>query len=69
MENIGNLSNLQIELIKMFNYNLDDSQLNDIRDLLTDYFSKKATQEFDNFMSENKFDESTLEAWSKQKNL
>ena len=39
------LSNLQLELIKLFRYELPDEQLLDIRRMLAQYFAQKVTDE------------------------
>jgi len=44
MEVTLKLSNLQLELIKVFSYQLNDVQLLEIRDILTKYFADKAAQ-------------------------
>lgn len=37
------LTNLQIELLKLFDYELSEEQLIEIRKLLSTYFAEKAT--------------------------
>lgn len=39
------LSNLQLELVKLFRYELPDEQLLEIRRLLARYFAQKVTDE------------------------
>jgi hypothetical protein len=41
------MTNLQLELLKIFNYNLNDEQLIEIKELLSNYFAQKATGEMD----------------------
>ena len=62
MEKIGKLSNLQMELLKMFHYNLTDSQLLELKKVLSSFFAKKLTEEMDQFWDENKWDEKTIES-------
>ena len=47
MEATKKLTNLQIELLKLFQYNLPDTQLAEIKNMLAKYFAKTATGEMD----------------------
>ena len=42
------LTNLQIALIKLLEYQVDDRQLLEIKDILAQYFAAEATKEMDN---------------------
>lgn len=66
MKSSSGLTNLQLELLKVFSLELDDSQLLDIRKLLSDYFAKKATEGIDKLWDENKWDQATIEKWSQE---
>ena len=66
MQLTGELTNLQLELIKTFKYQLADEQLIEIRNLLANYFAQKATEEMDRLWEENDWDESTMKEWSKE---
>jgi len=57
------LTNLQKELLKTFNYNLSESELNEIKNLLAKYFAEKATQEIDQEWEENKWSKNTMDSW------
>ena len=57
------LSNLQLELLKVFSYQLDNQQLVDIKELLAKYFAKQATQEVDKLWEENNWDNETMTEW------
>jgi hypothetical protein len=46
MQHIG-LTNMQMELVKMFNYNLPENELQDIKQLLVQYFAKKVSDDID----------------------
>ncbi|MCE2961568.1 MAG: hypothetical protein ACK5UE_13140 [Chitinophagales bacterium] len=48
------LSNLQLEILKLYQFKLDDNQLIDIKKILAKYFAEKATKEFDKLWEENK---------------
>ncbi len=41
------LTNLQIELLEVFKYELSDTQIKEIRSLLVDYFAEKVTSGMD----------------------
>jgi hypothetical protein len=43
----GGLSNMQLELVKMFNYNLPETELQEIKQLLVQYFAKKVSDDMD----------------------
>ncbi len=66
MKTDNKLSNLQLELISMFNYDLSDEELKDIKALLADYFAKKVTSQVDHFFSQKGLDEKTIEEWSRE---
>ena len=58
------LTNLQVELLRSFNYQVDDSQLLEIKKMLTDYFAQKVSDGMDKLFEENKWDDSKLDEWS-----
>jgi hypothetical protein len=60
------LTNLQLELIKMFSFQLNDTQLLEIRDILTKYFADKATNEMDKLWLNNKWSDETMENWANE---
>ncbi|MDQ0641348.1 hypothetical protein QF042_004913 [Pedobacter sp. W3I1] len=66
MEATGKLTNVQLELLKLFQYNLSDNQLNDIKEMLTKYFAKSASDEMDKLWDEKNWDESTIESWKNE---
>ncbi len=55
------LTNLQLELLKTFSYDLSESQINEIREILAKYFAQKATSEMDKFWEENNWSDETIE--------
>ena len=57
------LSNLQLELLKVFSYQLNQQQLTDIKNLLANYFAEQATKEMDKLWEENQWDENTMDTW------
>ncbi len=57
------LTNLQLELLKLFHYNLNEQELSEIKDLLAQYFANRASEEMDTFWDEHDLDESTINEW------
>ena len=54
-------SNMQLELLKMFKYDLSEHQLLEIKKLLSEYFANKATDEMDRLWEENNSDNETMD--------
>jgi len=65
MEVTKQLSNLQLELLRVFNFELSEEQLKEIRALLADYFAEKVTSEMDTLFEVNDWGEEKIEEWSK----
>ena len=59
------LTNLQLELIKLFSLNLSDDQLLEVRQLLASYFADKASNEMDRLWEENGWNDDTMDNWLK----
>jgi hypothetical protein len=62
------LTNVQVELIKMFNRQVPDEQLIEIKNLLAKYFADVATREMDKLWVENDWSNETMEEWLKEDN-
>ena len=60
------LSNLQLELLKVYSFELEEDQLLEIRELLSAYFADKATREMDALFEQNGWGQEKIEEWSKQ---
>lgn len=60
------LTNLQIELIRLFSYQIPDNQIGEIKDLLAKYFAEVATREMDKLWEENQWNNDTMETWSNE---
>ena len=56
MEAFKGLSNLQLELLKLFSFKLSNQQIKEVRVLLSRYFAEKATQEMDQLWEDQKLD-------------
>ena len=61
------LSNLQLELVKLFRYELPDEQLLVIRRLLARYFAQKVTDEMSQLWEEKGWSDETIEEWKNEK--
>ena len=59
------LTNLQLELIKMFSLNLTEEQLLDVKKLLSGYFADRASDEMDRLWEENNWSNETMDNWLK----
>ena len=55
------LTNLQLELLKTFSYDLNESQILEIKELLAKYFAQKATSEMDKLWNDNGWSDETIE--------
>jgi hypothetical protein len=60
------LSNLQLELLKVFSIDLSEDQLIEIRDLLSRYFAEKATAEMNRLWEEKGWSMETIENWANE---
>ncbi len=60
------LTNLQIELVKMFEYQLEEQQLLQVKDLLARYFAEEASKEMDKLWVENGWTNQTMHEWANE---
>ena len=60
------LSNLQLELLKIFSRNISNEQLQEIKGILTRYFADKASDEFERLAEEKGWTAETYRQWSKE---
>jgi hypothetical protein len=60
------LTNLQLELVKLFSYKIAENQVLEIKQLLSNYFADKATEEMDRRWEENNWSEETMKEWSNE---
>ena len=58
------MSNLQLELLKMFSFNLSEPQLLEIKSMLAAYFAEKITQDIDQLFEENGWGQEKIEEWA-----
>lgn len=60
------LSNLQLEILQTFSKNIPENQILEIRQILTEYFSKKVDEGMDAlFENKNWVVEEKVEEWKK----
>ena len=62
------LSNVQLELLKIFGNNVSDKELYEIRLLLSNYFAEKATAEMDKIWEERGIKPEDMETWANERN-
>ncbi len=62
-QSTNRLTNLQLELLKLFNYNLSQSQLQEVKELLSRYFADKATNEMDKIWEAKGLTNETMDSW------
>jgi hypothetical protein len=66
MNSVGKLTNVQIELLKLFQYDLPEKQLAEIKNILAKYFAQSATSEMDKLWEENNWDAETMKQWTEE---
>ena len=60
------LTNLQLELLRVFSYDLPEEQLLEIRQLLARYFAQKIDDEMDVLWEERGWTEETMRTWANE---
>ncbi|MDO9213367.1 MAG: hypothetical protein Q8Q54_07830 [Methylococcales bacterium] len=60
------LTLLQLELLKLFSYPINNQQLADIKNMLADYFANQATQEMDKLWEANEWSDDTMDEWANE---
>lgn len=61
------LSNLQLELLRLYSTDVSDSQLLEIKSLLADYFSQQIDEDMTALWNKNEWDEKTIESWKNER--
>ncbi|OFX22351.1 MAG: hypothetical protein A2033_09835 [Bacteroidetes bacterium GWA2_31_9] len=64
----SNLSNIQIELLKLYKNNIPDKYLFDIKLMLSNYFAQKASDAMDSFAKEKNISEQDYINWANEHN-
>ncbi|NJC28277.1 hypothetical protein [Neolewinella antarctica] len=57
------LSNVQLELMKMFSHELTDEDLVSLKRTLANFFAEKASNEMDKLWDENGWSDRTMDNW------
>ncbi len=57
------LSNLQLELLKLYSTNLNQEELLDLKRILARYFAKRAIKEADKIWKNKGFSDNTMNEW------
>lgn len=57
------LTNLQLELLKIFSRDLPEEELLEIKQILSAYFAEKATREMDRLWDERNWSQQTMQQW------
>lgn len=57
------LSNVQLELLKMFSHNLNEDDLVSLKRTLANFFAEKASDEMDKLWDENNWSDQTMDKW------
>lgn len=57
------LTNLQLELLKLYSLNLPEEDLLEIRRMIARYFADKASDEMDRLWEANNWSNQTMEDW------
>lgn len=60
------LSNLQLELLKLFSFNTSEEEMADIKRILAKYYAEKATGEMDRLWNQKQWTNETMDLWLKE---
>lgn len=58
------LTDLQLELIKLFRYDMNEEQLLEIKSILSKYFAQKIDVEFEKFEKDNELSTNDYSKWA-----
>jgi transcription initiation factor IIE alpha subunit len=61
------LSNLQVELMKLFSTNLSDKELIELKDLLSKFYGDKAIKHADVLWDQKAFSDQDMDNWLNEK--
>ncbi len=62
------LTNLQLELIKYFRYEVSEEEMLEIKRMLAAFFAKRAMDRVDEIWDERGWGDETMDAWLKEDN-
>jgi hypothetical protein len=66
MQTTKRLTNLQLELLKVFSFDISDNQLIEIKSMLTQYFAQKVTNDLDVLFEQKGWGIEKIEEWSEE---
>lgn len=66
MEATRKLTNLQLEILKIFRFDISEDQIKEIRSLLAAYFAEKVSSEMDALFETNKWGTEKIDEWSRE---
>jgi hypothetical protein len=66
METISKLSNIQLELLKLFSTNISDSDVLDIKQLIINYYAQKIDNELDTLWEQRQYNANTISTWTNE---
>jgi len=59
------LSNVQVEILQTFNYDLNEAELASFKKMLVDYFAERISDDIDAFFATEGWGEEQNEEWEK----
>jgi len=62
------LTNVQLQILKNFEFQITDEELKDLQQLLASLFSKRAQDEFDKLWVKNGWTDKTMDEWLNEEN-
>ena len=65
---MANLSNLQLELLRLYGNGVSEENLREIKMILAKYFADKATDEMDKVWEEKNLTEQDMTRWTNEHN-
>ena len=68
MINTNKLSNLQLELLQLFSTNVNDKDLINIRNILSDYFLNLAENDIAQISEKMNYSSETFKQWAEEHN-
>lgn len=57
------LTNLQLELLKLYSFDISEEQLLEIKRMLANYFAEKAADEMDRLWDEQGWSDEKMDEW------
>jgi hypothetical protein len=65
MQTSKQMSNIQLELLKLYATDIPNEDLINIKRLMVQYFAEKITQQMDSLWEENNWTAETMHEWAK----